>query len=223
MTDQRSLSLRTKMLGAILREVRLQAGKSIRESAELIGVGASTFSSYEHGRKGIPLPELEIFAYANDVPIDVFWTGEIGDVTHDPAFDAQRSVSIRQRLIGVRLRMLRQELGRSIKDFANAIEFPPSRVSAYERGERAIPLPELEIMAESLGEPIEDFIESEGPIGNWIQSRQAYENITELPIEVQKFVADPGNLQYLKVAMALSDISAERLHELRQALRDLTL
>lgn len=223
MTDQRALSLRTKMLGAILREVRLQAGKSIRESAELIGVGASTFSSYEHGRQGIPLPELEIFAYANDVPIDVFWTGEIADVAHDPSFDAQRSTSIRQRLIGVRLRMLRQEKGLSIKAFAESLRFPPSRVAAYERGERPVPLPELEVMADALGEPIENFIESEGPIGNWIQSRRAYESITELPIEVQKFVADPGNLQYLKVAMGLSDITAERLHELRQALRDLSL
>lgn len=223
MTDQRALSLRTKMLGAILREVRLESGKSIRESSELVGVSPSTFSSYEHGRKGIPLPELEIFAYANDLPLDVFWTGEIGDVTHDPAFDAQRSVSIRQRLIGVRLRMLRQDRGTSIKDFARSISFPPSRVSAYERGQRAIPLPELEIMAEALEEPIENFIESEGPIGNWIQSRRAYENITELPIEIQEFVANPGNLQYLKVAMALSDITSERLHELRQALRDLSL
>lgn len=223
MTDQRALSLRTKMLGAILREVRLEAGKSIRQAAELLGVGTSTFSAYEHGRKGIPLPELEIFAYANDVPIDVFWTGEISEVSHDPAFDAKRSVSIRQRLIGVRLRMLRKDKGLSIRDFARSVHFPPSRVAAYERGGRAIPLPELEVMADALGEPIENFIESEGPIGNWIHSRRAYENIIDLPIEVQQFVAEPGNLQYLQVAMTLSDITSERLHQLRQALRDLSL
>lgn len=221
MTDQRALSLRTKMLGAILREVRLEAGESIRASAQLIGVSPSTFSSYEHGRKGIPLPELEVFAYANDIPIDVFWTGEIDDVTQDPAFNADRSISIRKRLIGVQLRMLRQEADFSIKDFAKRIGFPPSRVSAYERGERPVPLPELEIMAEALGKPIEDFVESEGPIGAWIESRRAYESISKLPLDVQKFVADRENLPYISVAMALSSVSADRLRELSNSLRDL--
>ncbi|MFP3854559.1 MAG: helix-turn-helix domain-containing protein, partial [Anaerolineales bacterium] len=63
MTENQALSLRTKMLGALVREARMEAGKSIRDSAEMLGISPSTFSSYEHGRQGISLPELEILCF----------------------------------------------------------------------------------------------------------------------------------------------------------------
>jgi transcriptional regulator with XRE-family HTH domain len=72
MTDPQTRLLRAKMLGALMREVRTENGKSLTEIAELLGISTSTLSSYEHGRKSISLPELEVLAYHLDSPLGLF-------------------------------------------------------------------------------------------------------------------------------------------------------
>lgn len=221
MSQEQALSLRTKMLGALLREARLEAGKSIRETAELLGTSPSTISSYEHGRKGISLPELEVLAYTFEVPLKLFWTGELGELSEAPTFNTARTIAIRQRMIGVQLRQFRQKAEMTITRLAEVVDFPPGRVSAYERGHRAIPLPELEVLAATLGHQVEELVEREGPIGEWIEGHEAYEQFLQLPSELQHFVADPENLAYLHVAKQLSELSSERLMQISQALADL--
>ncbi|MGA9531327.1 MAG: helix-turn-helix transcriptional regulator [Anaerolineales bacterium] len=218
MADQRALSLRTKMLGAMVREARNAAGMSIRDSAEFLGIGTSTFSSYEHGRKGISLPELEALAFAYRVPLESFWDWDAGDFDRQPSFDPHRGIALRQRLIGAQLRKHRQEADISIKDLANSVDFPPSRISAYERGQRTIPLPELEVMAGALGHRMDDYIELDGPIGDWIRDRQLFDQFRALDPELRSFVADPDNRDYLALASSLSRLPEEELRTIRRTL-----
>ncbi|MDX1601090.1 MAG: helix-turn-helix transcriptional regulator [Anaerolineales bacterium] len=223
MTDEQALSLRTKMLGATVREARLEAGKSIRESAELLGISSSTFSSYEHGRKGISLPELEVLAHEYRLPLRRFWADRMADEEDEGReFDPEQEIALREKLIGATLRKQRHEADMTIADLADAVGFPSSRVSAYERGERSIPLPELEVLADELGQELEDYIELDGPIGEWIRERRQFRAFLDLPGDLQEFVADPDNRSYLRVAKDLSQLPREELRAVRRSLEEIT-
>ncbi len=56
--------LRDRMIGALLRAHRREAGLTIRDLAEQSGFPRSRISSYELGARGIPIPELEILSAA---------------------------------------------------------------------------------------------------------------------------------------------------------------
>jgi HTH-type transcriptional regulator/antitoxin HipB len=222
MTDQQSLSLRSKMLGAMLREARLDSGRSIRESADLLGISPSTMSSYEHGRKAITLPQLEVLAYTFDVPVKAFWTKDMAIADDRPALDAARAIPLRDRVIGVQLRLHRQEAGLTQAELAERTGLPASRISAYERGKRGIPLPELEVLAASLGHQVEEYRDMDGPIGRWAKHNRAFESFTQLPPEVQAFVSDPANRRFLELALNLSQLPSDRLRSISRAFQDVT-
>lgn len=221
MTDSPALSLRTKMLGAMLREARLNAGKSIRETADLLGVGPGTVSSYEHGRKGISLPELEILAYEFDVPTKAFWDDRQPVSQERPPVNARQTIALRDRIVGAQLRLHRTEAGLTIKALAERTGFPGSRISSYERGRRSVPVAELEMLAASLGHTLEEYMNGEGAIGRWARQSAALRRFAELPEELQAFVADPENAPFLELARDLSALPADRLHAIGQAFKDI--
>lgn len=212
MTENQALSLRTKMLGAMVREARLTAGKSIRDSADLLGVSTSTFSSYEMGKKGISLPELEVLAYAYRVPIELFWDTSRDSPLAGPSFNTRQGIMLRQRILGAQLRKQRHDMELTIKDLSERLNFPASRISDYERGRRPIPLPELELMAESLDHELSDYLELDGPVGGWIREQQAYDAFTQLPQDIQEFIIEAGNEPYLRMAMNLGRLPLDDLH-----------
>ncbi|MGA9192287.1 MAG: helix-turn-helix transcriptional regulator [Anaerolineales bacterium] len=222
MTDQQSLSLRSKMLGAMLREARLDSGKSIRESAELLGISPSTMSSYEHGRKAITLPELEVLAYTFDVPVRAFWSQDLPVVDQRPALDAARAIPLRDRMIAVQLKLHRQAAELTQAELAERTGLPASRISAYERGKRGVPLPELEVLAASLGHRVEDYRDMDGPIGRWAKRNLAFDSFAQLSPEIQAFVSEPGNRRFLELALNLSQLPSDRLRSISRALQDVT-
>lgn len=222
MRDEQAIALRTKMLGATVREARENAGKSIRESAELVGVSSSTFSSYEHGRKGISLPELEILAYAFRVPLRTFWTESADEREDRQPFNSKQEIQLRQRLIGAQLRKHRTDADLTIAGLADEVDFPASRISAYERGQRSIPLPELEVLANALGRNVDEYVELDGPIGEWIKERRLFEGFRQLPEDLQEFTADPEKRAFIRVAKDLSNLDVEEMRSLLRSLQEIT-
>lgn len=67
------MALRQKLLGVQLRQARQNAGKSQRESAELLNVTMRRISEYEYGQRDIPFAELEELAAFYQVPIETFF------------------------------------------------------------------------------------------------------------------------------------------------------
>lgn len=223
MTDPQAITLRAKMLGAMLREARLSADKSISKMASLIGTTRSTISSYERGRKAISLPELELFAYHLELPLSHFLSTSIGRSKRKTDFDPTTIITLRQRIIGALLRKHRQETGLSIRALAETSKLPAWRISTFERGIRPIPLPQLEVLLTAVGHSIDIYIDHEGPIGEWIKNEQAFERLLELPIDLREFLIKPGNQAYLRMAKQLSELSVEKLRSLAEGLLDLTL
>ena len=192
MKDPQTRLLRAKMLGALLREARLEAGKSLKETAHLIGTRSSTLSSYERGRKSISLPELELLAYHLDLPLRRFLAPSSEDLNRGAEFDPMMMISLRQRMIGALLRKRRTEMGYSIRSLAHKLQMPTGRISDYERGLRPIPIPDLESMLEVLGQSIDDYVDLEGPVGVWHRNQRAFERFLALPDDLRKFFLKPG-------------------------------
>ncbi|MCJ7823653.1 MAG: helix-turn-helix domain-containing protein [Anaerolineales bacterium] len=221
MPNRQTRILRAKMLGALIREKRLETGKSLKDMAKLIGTTTSTLSSYEHGRKSISLPELELLAFHLDTPLRYFLSPSAAKVGDDYKFDPIIMVTLRQRMIGAMLRKWRLELGISIRDFAAAVDMPTSRVSNYERGVRPIPIPDLESLGHALQQSLEALIDHQGPIGKWHMNQQAFERFCELPEDLRAFFSTPENESYLKMAERLSKLDLHAMQRVAQALEDL--
>jgi len=71
------IPLRRKMIGVLLRQARLEAGKSQKECAKIVDVSADTMSRYEYGKKPIPFAHLETLASFLNVPLYHFVDREL--------------------------------------------------------------------------------------------------------------------------------------------------
>ncbi|MBT3323075.1 MAG: helix-turn-helix transcriptional regulator [Anaerolineae bacterium] len=224
MESKTQITLRSKTLGALIQDARQASRLSMSECAAAIGVSSGIYRSYESGKRAPSLPELEALSMFFNLPISHFWGTEAISDTPSPIeeIDLARLVGIRQRMIGALMRQERREAGYSMKALAKEAELPPSRIKAYELGERSIPLPELEIMLSILGSGVEKFLDKNGPIGQWMMRQNAIVDFLELPLELQEFVRQPINRPYLELALTLSDFSAEKLRSVAEGILDIT-
>jgi transcriptional regulator with XRE-family HTH domain len=225
MNTSSQITLRTKKLGVLIRDARLAARRTPDECAKAMGVTKGVFRSYEEGKHAPSLPELELLAFYLKLPIDHFW-GKASLSGESPAgdpIDLPRLLELRQRMIGALLRQERTTADLSLKGLADEAGITPARLKAYELGERAIPLPELEALIASLSSRIENFFDQGGPVGGWITDEKAIRQFLQLPKELQAFVCQPVNRPYLDLARKLSSMSNEQLRSVAEGLLDITL
>lgn len=224
MDTKTQITIRTKKLGVLIRDARLSARRSVQECAEAIGVRTGIFRAFEDGNRSPSLPELEALVYYLDLPLNHFWSKEIKSAaaSRTQNLDLPRLLSIRQRKVGALLRQERMNASISIRNLANSTGIAASRIKAYELGERAIPLPELELLVSTLGGRIESFFDQSGPIGQWMISEETVKDFLEMPAELRQFVATPVNRPYLELAMKLSNMSRDKLRSVAEDLLDIT-
>jgi transcriptional regulator with XRE-family HTH domain len=76
----RLISLRHRMIGALLRQERTLANLSLKQLAERAGIQSGRLKSYELGVRPIPLPELESLLTALGSRIETFFdqSGPVG-------------------------------------------------------------------------------------------------------------------------------------------------
>jgi len=218
-----AMILQAKMLGALLRQARLAAGKSVSDAAELLGTTASAVAAYERGSKAISLPELELFAFQLDVPLRKFLSSHSEQASPERTLDPEETLPPMHRSIGAKIRTEREQLGMSARELGEATKMPTGRILGYERGDRAIPLPELDVIGSALGRSLEDFVDSEGSIGEWDAGQRAFEFFLKLPADLRSFLSQPGNLAYLRLAQRLSEMSIDRIRNLAEGLLDITV
>jgi len=223
--DTKSLiTIRTKKIGVLIRDARLAAHRSVQECAEAIGIRKSVFREYEEGLRSPSLPELEMLVYYLDLPIGHFWSSQSKSESpsRNEKLDLPKLLAVRQRKVGALLRQERMKSSISIRNLAHETGIVSSRIKAYELGERAIPLPELEVLVRALGGRIESFFDRHGPVGQWMISEEAIQQFLEMPVELREFVALPVNRPYLQLAMKLSNMSRDKLRSVAEDLLDIT-
>ncbi|MCJ7513288.1 MAG: transcriptional regulator [Anaerolineales bacterium] len=214
--------LRAKMVGAMLREARVGAGLSLKDAAAAVGVSSGVLSSFEFGRKPISLPELELLAYTYDLSLRHFSTPEKFAKRTQAKVNAALLLSLRHRQIAAALAKQRQAAAVSQRELADSVGITLPRLRSYEKGNKPIPFPELELIASRLGMSAEAFIDQQPPIGDWDSAKRTYEYVFELPVELRQFIATPANQPYLRLAMRLSKVPVDRLRTVGEGLIDIT-
>lgn len=221
--EPEEVAARRQLLGGIMQGARAKLGKSKQECAQAIGVTTGTYTAYEEGRRDITLPELELLAYYLKVPVRLFFERAERLLANDPPVPAEKVIALRQRIIGALLRQARQDKGRSVKDLAARLGVTTRRISDYELGRKPVPLAQLQEAADMLTVPMSYFIdEGIGPVGEQELLRSQFDRFSELPDDVRKFVVNPTNISYLRVAQRLSDMTTEQLRNLAASILDIT-
>jgi transcriptional regulator with XRE-family HTH domain len=74
-----------------------------------------------------------------------------------PVYDIEESYRVRARMVGVLLRDARQHARRNLEECARLLRVEPSQVEAWEYGDAAPSLPQLELLANYLDVPVSQF------------------------------------------------------------------
>ncbi len=225
MSQNEVWTIRQKITGVLLRQARVDSGKTLKECGRALCLSSSALSAIEHGRRPISLPELEILAYYLDIPVEHLLNGST-EPARVPveALPSEELLALRHRIIGTLLRQARLELDLGQAELAKRIGISKRRLSQYELGERPIPLVELEAMAETLDIPMSDLLdEGVGPVGEHQRLERDYQQFVKLPPDVRAFVLEPTNLGYLELALSLSATPADSLRNIATSLLEITL
>jgi transcriptional regulator with XRE-family HTH domain len=126
-------------------------------------------------------------------------------------------------MIGAQIRQARFNAGLSLESLAEKSGLEIEQLTLYEIGEQPIPLPELELLANVLNQPLKDFQDNRGPIGTWLKQQRVLQNFAELTPELQDFLSRPINRPYLELAQRLSEMNVEKLRAVAEGLLDITL
>jgi len=222
---QRAKKLKAKKLGVLIQDARMALGRSRTALAEALGISPAQLAAYERGEKAPSLPELEALAFVLRLPLEHFWGTDVllEDDNRADDLDLARLIAVRQRKIGAKLRQYREEAGLSLAEAARQAGVSSHRLRAYELAERPIPLPDLEALAAVLDVPVQHFMDTSGPIGEWLVQQRQIAGFLELPAELRDFASRPVNRPYLELAQRLSEMSVEKLRAVAEGLLEITL
>jgi len=216
-------AIRRKIIGVLLQGARLRAARSKKECADVIGVTPGILTAYEEARRDISLAELELLAYYLHAPIRTFVEGEDDSLVVPDAPPSSQVLGLRNRIIGALLREIREQKKKSQKELAEAAGCSPRRIQQYEQGQLAVPLVQLEAMAEELGISAAYFLdEGVGAVGERELEDYQAKMFQALPEDVRAFIAQPTSTPYLRVAMHLAEMPAGTIRTLAEGLLDIT-
>jgi len=222
---QELFQIKNRILGVLILEARQASGLAQVECAELLGISESDYASIETGKFSPTLPQLEILAFAFKVPIKHFWGAEtlsaernLGDLKDR----AQELILVRQKIIGLTLRQLREKNGWSTAQLFEKTGVAIERIEGVEKGVLAMPISELEVLTRSAGGVLDDLIDDRGPVGNWLQAQQEFEAFTKLSPELRAFVLRPINRSYIELAVKLSDMKVDQLRSIAEGILEIT-
>jgi len=217
--------IRAKKLGVLLRDARKAAGKSMQECAAIINISGHRIGSYELGDVSPSLPELEGLAYFLDVPLAHFWGDSsllMANQERQEKSNLKLTIPLRRRIIGAKLRQARLDKGMTMVDLAAEMGITAGMLGLFERGERSIPLPTLEIAISILNVSLKEYHDQTGVVGQWSQQQQVVEQFLDLSPALQSFIVKPVNTPFLEIAMRLSSMSVDKIRAVAEGLLDIT-
>jgi transcriptional regulator with XRE-family HTH domain len=148
-----------------LRSARLSAKRSLKACAALLNISLDLYSAYETGAMVPSLPEIELLCqFLNVNLMELLGTDEITLALH-PNIDEQvnnsKLILLRQKIIGAKIRYLREEMDLTPTQFALKAAFPEDALEGYEFGMTPIRLTILYRILKVLGVQYSDLIESQ--------------------------------------------------------------
>ncbi len=226
MINPKAITLRTKKLAVLILDARLASRRTSAECASVLGISSKAFQAYEEGEVAPSLPEIETLAYFFNIPVSHF-SGNTA-ISANGVEDARKKklhkvIDIRQSIVGTLLRKAREERSLTIEVLGKRTRIPAADIEQYETGEKPVPIPILEVLANTLGRAMVEFQDTHGPVGAWLREQHTLQQVSAMPDELQAFVFKPINRPYLEIAKRLSEIEVNRLRMVAEGLLEITL
>jgi transcriptional regulator with XRE-family HTH domain len=221
-TLQYALTLRTKKIGILMTDARRIARQSEDACARIMNVDLAEYHEYETGQRMPSLPQLEVLAFFLDVPLDHFWGTKAKSEEPQFSLNTAALIPLRQKVIGITIRQLRQMANISLEEFAEKLEVDPVVMKQYELGDQPLSLPLLEQMLAYLNENISIVADRHGQIGKWYKQQKTVDSVTTYPDDIQDFVTKSINEPYLELARRLSEMDAAKLRAIAEGLLEIT-
>ena len=167
-----------------LRSARIQAQRSMKACADLLQISIERFAGYEQGALIPSLPEIELLSYYFKTPLLSLICEDQQLQNHDTSLldgnSLQQFISLRHKLIGAKLKLLRQEKQISPAQLAEMAGFPEDDLQDLEFGRTPIRISILCRIVKALDCSLLDIIDHETPIGQWQQDQATIETFTKL-------------------------------------------
>lgn len=212
---------RAKILGVLIRDARLHAGRTIEDCATILHISPAEFEQAELGNHVVSLPDVETLAMYLQVPVSHFWGDKVRG--RYPRTEYGQIMANRHKAIGDLLRQAREKQGRTIQEVAAEINVSPTQIRAFETGEKPIALFDLDRLARFLGHSLNFFIgDDHGPLADHEAEQKIRQRLDELPPELRAFVSEPINLSYLEIAMRLSHMDVKSLRTIAENILNIT-
>lgn len=210
--------LRERILGVNLRLAREAAGRSIEDCAGHMEVPPEAIAAWEIGDGHPSPPQLDMLAAYLNVSVGDLWQAPGPRPHAESETDQGESLILRQRIVGGLLRAARQSKDMELEQLSNAAAIDVELLSAYELGERVIPIDQLTLLARALERDLAYF-EASGtehtPISQYLAALPAD---LEIPEEPNQLAGDQPTEGVVKLALALSRIPSDELRRIADAL-----
>lgn len=222
--NQQLNQIRSRKLGLLILDARIAARRTPQDCAQAMAIPLELFLEYEKGTQSPSLPEIENLAFYLNTPLEHFWGKESLSARQKPENIDQKEQlrKIRNRLIGLGIRMERERVRRSLSDLAQITSIPEEIIQQFESGELPVPVPQLEAITHALDMNLEKFFDQKGPVGKWRFELAESDLFFKLSAEQRAFLTAPVNLPYLTLAIRLSNLSAEKLRQIAEAILEIT-
>jgi len=219
-----SYRIRSKMLGVLIRDARLNAARTIEDCARLLGIEPALIESWEYGDTAPTLPQLELLAYYLDVPVSHFWSTKTIETDKVEKLNAQSEyMALRDRMIGAMMRQAREEQELSLEDVAARAQIPLELLQNYEAGSVSIPMHHLSVVANIVNKNMDFFLETSSYVGELLRMRQEWQHFSDLEPEIREFAANPLNIGFIKIAITFSQMSAEQLRTAAEGMLEIAM
>lgn len=216
--------IRRRKLAALIVDSRLASRRSAEDCAAALNMQVEEYRAFETGGSSPSLPQLEVLALYLGVPLQHFWGSQSLQQpgTSEPIQQLERTLGLRNRLVGANLRLARTTANRSLEALSELTGIPAGVIEAYETGGQSIPLPELEMLASALNLPMEHFVDKKGPVGKQMAQQAAFQAFNSLSLDQREFISRPVNQPYIQLAIRLSQMDAQKLRAIAESLLEIT-
>jgi transcriptional regulator with XRE-family HTH domain len=224
MSNDPNQNSRAEQIGQRLFKLRENKRLRVGEVATVLGITPSRYKTYESGTQIPSLPEMEVLANLLSAPVSVLisYEEDSGITPAMDAFQAQKFMQLRQRIIATQLRKALDEADIPRKDIATALGISTKELSGYLAGRKSIPLALLEVLCRVAAIALQSFFGTHGLVGQQLSQSERIAGFRQLTPDLQNFIAQPINRPYVELANRLSTLPADKLRSIAEGLLDIT-
>jgi transcriptional regulator with XRE-family HTH domain len=203
--------------------MRQKAGRSVIECAKLLGISARKYEQYEKGETFPSMPEIEVLAHYWQINPLTLW--ESADESKKAKIlnseQYQQIIQIRQRILGTYFRLHRSKKGFSLKQMSEMTGLSSGLIKRYESGLKPIPITDLVLINRHLEIELEGLLDQDGQLFEARRDSSRISHFLALAEELQEFVIQPENNEYLRLAMDIKKNGIENLRKLAESILEM--